>query len=163
MDYCGQLAAALRRINRVLDIQSRDSERSYGLTSTQCLILREIRQHGALTVGGLAHQISLGQTTVTEIVNRLEQRKLLRRQRATDDRRRVLLTLTAAGQRAADTAPSLLPDNFLLGFNALPAAERAALLAALQQTAGLMEGRGGQSLQEDSLLAPINPESTRTQ
>lgn len=140
MDARTELFNALRRINRALEIYSRHLERDYGLTATQILVLREIRTHGALTIGGLAHQISLGQTTVTEIINRLEGRGLLKRKRAAEDRRRVLIHLTENGRQASDHSPEPLPDPFMRGYLALPEKKQRALSRTLNRIANLMEG-----------------------
>ena len=87
-DISNQVIIALRRVIRAVDLHSRTLVESHGLTGPQALILKAL-QKGSLAAGELANQVSLSQGTVTDILNRLEQRDLISRIRDTADRRRV--------------------------------------------------------------------------
>ncbi|HZR65344.1 MAG TPA: MarR family transcriptional regulator [Terriglobales bacterium] len=50
-------------------------------------------------IGELAEQLQVQHHSAVELVDRLEASGLVRRQRATEDRREVLVTLTAAGEK----------------------------------------------------------------
>jgi DNA-binding MarR family transcriptional regulator len=131
----------LRRIVRAIDLQSRQLVRRHGLTGPQNMLLRELAQTGAVTVGRLAERISLSQATVTDILNRLEQRGLVLRMRSTDDKRCVQVSLTRAAEQLLQAAPPVLQEQFLDRFHALEPWEQHQIVAVLQRVAGMMDIR----------------------
>jgi len=141
------ILAALRRIIRAVDLQSRQLVRSHGLTGPQALLLKEIMLAGELTVGQLADRVSLSQATVTDILMRLEKRGLVERQRSREDKRRVLVHITVAGRRLMKHSLPLLQEAFLDKLNQLQEWEQTQLLASLQRLADMMNA---QSLEADA-------------
>jgi DNA-binding MarR family transcriptional regulator len=129
---------ALRRIIRATDIYSQKLRRTVGLTTPQLLLLRTVAAESDATLGRIANELSLSQATVTTIVDRLEERGFVARDRCVEDRRRVRLKLTERGRAVCDDAPALLQDRFVERFGALPDWERSMITAALQRTADLM-------------------------
>lgn len=141
------ILAALRRIIRAVDLQSRQLVRSHGLTGPQALLLKEVILAGELTVGQLADRVSLSQATVTDILLRLEKRGLIERQRSSEDKRRVLVHITVAGRRLMKRSLPLLQEAFLDKLNQLQEWEQTQLLASLQRLADMMNA---QTLEADN-------------
>lgn len=135
------ILAALRRIIRAVDLQSRQLVRSHGLTGPQALLLKEVILAGELTVGQLADRVSLSQATVTDILLRLERRGLVARQRSSEDKRRVLVHITAAGRQLMKNSLPLLQEAFLDKLNLLQEWEQTQLLASLQRLADMMNAQ----------------------
>ena len=133
------MLVALRRVIRAVDLHSRRLVQSHGLTGPQSLVLRETLSTGGLTAGELARRISLSQATVTDIVKRLEARRLLRRTRDSQDRRRVLINVTRQGKRLYASAPPLLQETFVRRFESLRDWEQTLLLSSMQRIAELMD------------------------
>jgi DNA-binding MarR family transcriptional regulator len=75
--------------------------------------LCELRDHPGMRVTHLADAMALRQSTVSNLINKLIQRQLVRRKRDNVDARVVHLDLTAAGQRMV-TKSSSAPHNVLL-------------------------------------------------
>lgn len=146
-DIGDQVIIALRRVIRAVDLHSRTLVESHGLTGPQALILKAL-QGGSISAGELASRISLSQGTVTDILNRLEQRGLIKRIRDTEDRRRVLVEATDAALVLLDRSPPLLQERFIQRFNNLQEWEQAQLLASLQRIAAMMDA-------EDIDAAPV--------
>ncbi|MEL6722742.1 MAG: MarR family transcriptional regulator [Pseudomonadota bacterium] len=140
-DMSDQVIIALRRVIRAVDLHSRTLSESHGLTGPQALILKVLR-NGCLAAGVLAAGVRLSQGTVTDILNRLEQRGLVKRQRDTQDRRRVLVAVTKAGIALLDQSPPLLQERFAQRFNELRDWEQTQLLASLQRIAEMMDAEG---------------------
>jgi DNA-binding MarR family transcriptional regulator len=138
----------LRRIIQSIDLHSRQLARQHGITTPQLLILKQIQGEPAMTVSQLARQISLKQATVTDILNRLERKGLVRRSKDTADRRRVLIEETAAGQKLLDAAPSPLQETFLEKFEELEIWQQSMILSSLQLLATMM-------VEEEISAAPI--------
>ncbi len=69
------------------------------MSATQFTILNWLeRSHEACTISGLANQMGLDPATIVRSVDLLEKRGLVRRRRATHDRRQVFVEFTEAGQ-----------------------------------------------------------------
>jgi DNA-binding MarR family transcriptional regulator len=95
--------AAFRRSLRVFLAFSADAARAAGLTPQQhqaLLAIRGFAPAGGMTINDLAEQLLLKPQTAVELVDRLEEAGLVERKRAAEDRRRVLLTLTAQAEMA---------------------------------------------------------------
>ena len=87
-----------------------------GLTYPQYLVLLVLWEadaespghRGAMSVGAIGERLYLDSGTLTPLLKRMQAIGLLERARATDDERRVVVTLTAAGRalrRRAETVP----------------------------------------------------------
>lgn len=133
------MLVALRRVIRAVDVHSRSLVQSHGLTGPQSIILRTVVTAGGLTAGDLARRVSLSQATVTDIVKRLEAKRLLKRTRDEVDRRRVVITATGKGTELYSHAPPLLQETFVRRFGALTDWEQNLLLASMQRIAELMD------------------------
>jgi DNA-binding MarR family transcriptional regulator len=92
--------------------------RAMGLNGSQFAVMMGVayRQGDAgIRINALAKYVQLASTHVTTEVGRLERMGLLNKRAGTDDRRSVLVCLTAAGeQRIMDVAPFLCQVNDLL-------------------------------------------------
>lgn len=89
---------ALRRFLRF----SEDAARAAGLEPQQhqaLLAIRGFGGSGAVSVGDLAERLQVRHHSAVGLVDRLVSLGLVRREPAAEDRRRVLLKLTAAGRR----------------------------------------------------------------
>ncbi len=72
-----------------------------GLTGSEINALGNLASGGSRTVSALAAAAGVRSTTMSSILDRLEQRGLIRRRTVAGDRRAVRIELTAAGQTAA--------------------------------------------------------------
>lgn len=130
---------AMRRIMRATDLYSKQLSKVAGLTAPQMLILQAIRDLGDVTIGTVARHVSLSQATVTTILDRLERRQLVHRERSTVDKRKVHAQLTDAGRAALDDAPTPLQQSFTQRFQNLEDWEQNMITAALQRVADMMD------------------------
>ena len=145
-----QVLVALRRIIRATDIHSRRLGKETGLTTPQLVILRAISQGDGPTVSEIARSVSLSQATVTTLLNKLEARGTVIRQRSEQDRRRVNVYPTAQGKTLLETAPEPLQEQFSARFSNLETWEQHLLVASLERIANMMDA---ESLDAAPLLA----------
>lgn len=153
------IVAALRRIVRAIDLRSRRLFDQLGLTGPQLMVLREARRLGSSPISALARKVNLSQPTVSGIVDRLEKRALVRRDRSTSDRRTVAVTITPEGGRVLREAPSLLQDRFLAELERLEQFEQTQILATLQRIAWMMDAEdidAAPVLETGALTAPVS-------
>lgn len=134
-----EIVSALRRIVRAIDLQSRRMVEECGLTGPQIVVLREAGRLSGSSISALARAVSLGQPTVSGILDRLEAQGLVRRKRSTQDRRSVYVSVTPQGARVLKKAPSLLQDRFRSELSRLDEWERTQILALLQRLASMMD------------------------
>jgi DNA-binding MarR family transcriptional regulator len=137
----GMVVTALRRIIRSSDIHSYFLVSNYGLTGPQLTVLRELSRTEGMSVGELTRAIHLSQATVTGILDRLEKRQMVRRQRSDRDKRRVLLELTPRAQEILSLAPPPLQENFTSEFSKLADWEQTQILSSLQRVVGMLEAK----------------------
>lgn len=128
----------LRRVIRAVDLYSRRLVNQTGLSSPQLICLRQLSQTGAMQSGHLASAVNLSAPTVCGILDRLESRGLVSRERQLDDKRRVLVDLTTEGRRAVSEAPPVLHDSFLFKFRALPASQQLEINQTLKRLVSMM-------------------------
>jgi DNA-binding MarR family transcriptional regulator len=79
----------------------------HGVTAAQFKVLIIMAQFGVDTPAELCRHLSLDSGSMTRMLDRLEQKDLLARQRSEGDRRQVQLVLTVEGQRLADMLPQI--------------------------------------------------------
>ena len=141
IDKIESVLVALRRVIRATDMHSKSLSKTTGLTAPQLLLLQIIDNRGDITIGEIATEMSLSQATVTTIIDRLEKRQLVYRQRSTQDKRRVFVHLTEAGKTSLVGAPTPLQDSFVQQFSDLDEWEQTMIISALQRVARMMDAQ----------------------
>ncbi|MBP1149991.1 MULTISPECIES: MarR family winged helix-turn-helix transcriptional regulator [Methylocaldum] len=138
MEINEQVLIELRRIVRALDLQSKQLQK-VGLTGSQLMVLRALTKQGPLTANQLSQAVNLSQGTITTVLDHLELKALIRRERSAEDKRRLTITLTDSGREALRHAPSLLHVDFVAAFRQLNDWEQTLILSSLQRVAGMMD------------------------
>ena len=115
--------------------------KDFGLTTPQLLVLQTVATTQEQPIRAISAEVNLSQATVTSIVDRLERRGLLERQRSGIDRRKVFLVITDAGKELLTKAPKPLQENFLHRFERLREWEQHQLVFVLKQVAEMMGAR----------------------
>lgn len=82
-----------------LDVRSKRMARTLGVTGPQRLVVRMIGQMPDATAGAIARSLDLHASTLTGVLARLEERRMILRRVDAADRRRVRFSLAAAGRR----------------------------------------------------------------
>lgn len=113
--------------------------KDFGLTSPQLLLMREIKSSENVTIRQLSNNTNMSQATATSILDRLEKRGLITRQRDQQDKRKVHALLTTEGNQLLLNAPTLLQDNFIDQFQALSSWEQTLILSSLQRISSMMK------------------------
>ena len=129
---------SIRQVIRATDLHSRHVTRLAGLTSSQLILLKVVRDQNMSTISELANTISLSQATLTSILDRLEAATYVVRERSTQDKRKVQVRITDAGREVLKKAPEPLQDTFIRQFSGLKDWERSMIQASLQRVAEMM-------------------------
>jgi len=125
-----RILRALRRIIQAVDIHSRKLASQYQITAPQLVTLLCVIEQGPITTSEIARQVHLSNSTVVGILDRLETKGLVFRERGTTDR------------QLGETAPSPLQDVFAEALHKLPELEQTAIALSLERIVDLMEARG---------------------
>lgn len=141
MNNIEQVLVALRRVIRATDLHSKHLAKTTGLTAPQILLLQTLRDKGEVTIGELAKEMSLSQATVTTIIDRLEKRELVFRERSKEDKRKVHAYLTDQAMEVLKEAPIPLQDQFARQFNDLQEWEQTMIISSLQRVAQMMDAQ----------------------
>jgi len=136
-----EVLIALRRVIRATDLHSKYLAKTTSLTAPQILLLQTLRDKGQITIGELAQEVSLSQATVTTILDRLERRKLVYRQRSETDKRKVHAYLTDAALEILKNAPIPLQEQFTRQFGDLQEWEQTMIISALKRVAQMMDAQ----------------------
>ena len=106
---------SLRRIVKTIQDYSQQVSSEFGITGPQLWALKTISEHDTLPLGQLSKKMHLHPSTVTGVVDRLENKGYVARGRDTADRRIVTVSLTASGKELAKKAPSPVQGKLIYG------------------------------------------------
>ena len=141
MERYEELLVSLRKVIRAIDLHSKQLNKKSGLTGPQLLIMQEMARVKGTTASQIAHNVNLSPATVTNILDRLESREIIRRVRSQEDKRRVSLFLTDKGKELLLQAPQPLQEHFIENFCALQEWEQSLLLSSMQRLASMMDAQ----------------------
>ena len=139
MEKYEELLVSLRKVIRAIDLYSKKLSKDSGLTSPQLLVMQEINSHDGAMVKDIANSINLSSATVTTILDRLEVKTLVVRERSTVDKRKVSVHLTPLGHEVLKSAPKPLQEHFIDRFEKLEEWEQTQLVATMQRIANMMD------------------------
>lgn len=134
-----RIIQSLRRIIRAIEIHSRKLVQKYQITGPQLGCLLVLLEEGPLLGTRLARKLYLSPSTVVGIVDRLEEKGLVTRERSPSDRRQVQVSITETGRQVATQAPSPLQDRLSEALKSLPELEQVSITLALEKVVELME------------------------
>ena len=137
--YNLRVLKALRQIIRAVDLHSRQLLGQHKVTGPQLITLLTVENYGPVTATAIAGHIHLSPSTVIGILDRLETKGFIRRDRDPKDRRLVQVSLTELGEVLARNAPSPLQDTLAEAMGKLPETELATIAESLERVVGLMQ------------------------
>jgi DNA-binding MarR family transcriptional regulator len=112
---------------------------SKALTLSQFALLEPLATRQRARVAELADEAGVAAPTATRILDALERRGIVRRDRASDDRRAVAVTLTDAGRELLDGQRAWVRERRRAFVLALPEEQQALAPAFVRALAGLID------------------------
>lgn len=141
--YDLRILRALRRITRSIALHSRQLAAYSNITAPQLVCLRAIVENGPLTATAISREVHVSASTVVGILDRLEDKGWVRRERGREDRRIVFVTATESGITLVQDTPSPLQQKLADSLNALSEIEQATITMSLERIVDLMESDSG--------------------
>ncbi len=141
MENSQKALVLLRQIIRSTDMQEKEISRSTGVTPPQLMVMQTLRDNTQLTTGELAKEMVLTQATVTSILDRLEKKELISRERGTEDKRKVWVSLTESGNELMKGAPTTQQDIFVRNFEDMQNWEQSMIVSSLERIAFMLNAQ----------------------
>ncbi|MBL0311567.1 MAG: MarR family transcriptional regulator [Holophagaceae bacterium] len=126
---------ALRWIVRDLRVASASHGLPLGLSAAQMFVLHVLQGEPGLSLGELADRTVTDQSSVSVVVRKLHEKRLVVKRTAKDDRRRIEVSLTPAGMRVAEGAPRPVQEALISRLSEMDPAERRHLRQLLERIA----------------------------
>mgnify|MGYP003333851923 CR=1 FL=1 len=154
--YDLRILRALRRIIHSVDLYSKELAATNKITAPQLICLLHVVNNGPVSATAIGREVHLSPSTVVGILDRLEEKGLVERQRSREDRRIVRVTATREGVELSRKAPSPLQQTLANALAELPELEQATIALSLERVVALMEAP---EVDAAPILAtgPINP------
>jgi DNA-binding MarR family transcriptional regulator len=113
-ELAAEVLGRFREVFRAAKLHFAAVQKIAGVSGAQLWALAEINAQPGLRVSDLTNKMSLHQSTVSNLVEKLNSARMLRRVRGDGDNRVVRLQLTSAGKKVLARAPNpargVLPD-----------------------------------------------------
>jgi len=134
-----EIVQGLRRIVKALQTYSQDVRTAYGLTGPQLWALKTLQSQGPMSAGRLAAALAVHQSSVSILIDRLEKRGLVRRNRGEHDHRVVQMELTKRGAALAADAPEAAQGRLLHALEDMPPGRVRSIRRAVDRLVQAME------------------------
>lgn len=132
---------SIRKIVRSVNLESKRIDKEMGVSIPQllCLDFLNRQEQYKASAKQIKEFLQLNASTVTGIIQRLEQKGLIAKLPKAEDRRVTLITLTSKGADVLQNRPSLLQDKLAAKLDSLPESEVEAIAKAIELITNLME------------------------
>lgn len=140
LDYT-DILIDIRRIVRSINLESKRIQKDMGISIPQLLCLNFLSNCPDFmsTHRELTRFLHLNSSTVTGIINRLEQKSLLARLPKKGDKRVTNIALTSTGSKVLDSSPDLLHEKLNKKLSALPEDKVSTIKNALNELVKALE------------------------
>jgi DNA-binding MarR family transcriptional regulator len=130
---------SLRRIFKAIQNYSQEISREFGITVPQLWALKTISQHEGLSLSELGKGMYLHPSTITGLIDRLEKKGFVLRERDQVDRRVIKIRLTAPGAVLVKKSPNPIQGKMIHGLRRLKWNELNSIFSAMRKLVEIME------------------------
>jgi DNA-binding MarR family transcriptional regulator len=114
---------SIRRLIQAGEVYSKELGKTYSISAAQLNCLLALYKNGPLRPSQIAKYMLVKSSTVTGVVDRLEQKGLVQRLRNSPDRRVITIELTETGIQLAKNAPPPIQQKIIDGLKKISKAE----------------------------------------
>ncbi|MDB2415408.1 MarR family transcriptional regulator, partial [Rickettsiales bacterium] len=139
--YDLRILQSLRKIIRSVDIHSRKLSTHHDITAPQLITLLAIIDSSPLTIASISKDVHLSPSTLVGIIDRLEAKGYVKRERSEEDRRQIFISATKEGIKFARQAPSPLQETLAYALSKLSPLEQSTISLSLERIVELMEAK----------------------
>jgi DNA-binding MarR family transcriptional regulator len=136
---------SLRGIFKAIQNYSHEVSKDYGITGPQLWAIKTLSVNGRLSLGDLGQRMYLQPSTITGLIDGLEEKRYLIRIRDRADRRVVKVELTSRGERLAKKAPDPAQGKMIHGLMKLKRSELTLIFHSLQKLVKIMDAQNSKA------------------
>ena len=136
--YGMRILNAIRKIIRAADLDSRQLAARHQITAPQLVSLMAIAEKEPTTAVDIARRVHLGASTMVGLLDRLEAKGLITRERDSVDRRQVWVRATRAGRALVVQTPFPLQHAVARAFERMTKQERVQVAECVERLVQLM-------------------------
>ncbi len=138
-DPIKEIVWLIRRLMQGNYIYNKELNKKYQVSAPQLSSLLALYENGPLPPSQIAKYIMVNSSTVTGIIDRLEQKGLVQRSRISTDRRVITVTLTDKGRELAEHAPPPIQEKIVEGLQKLAPREIEKIVRALTKLTYMLD------------------------
>jgi DNA-binding MarR family transcriptional regulator len=138
-DPVKEIVWLIRRLMQGNYIYNKELNKKYQVSAPQLSSLLALYENGPLPPSRIAKYIMVNSSTVTGIIDRLEQKGLVARSRISTDRRVITVTLSDKGRELAEHAPPPIQEKIVEGLQKLPPHEIEKIVQALTKLTYMLD------------------------
>jgi DNA-binding MarR family transcriptional regulator len=120
---------------------TKELNKKYNVSAPQVACLLALLEDGPMALSLVARKIMVNSSTLTGIIDRLEQKGLATRTRTSLDRRVITIELTEEGRKLAENAPPPVQLKIVEGLKQLSEQEREQIIQALSKLAEMIDSK----------------------
>jgi DNA-binding MarR family transcriptional regulator len=136
-----QIVARLRQIIRAVAIFSKEVKMKSGLNASQLACLAELAESSEMSLRELSVAIHVSPSSITKIIDALEEKNFVRRKRTETDRRVLKAEITEMGMATVYSSPQSLQKRMLEGLSQLSTTAKQEIDANLEKLALLIDAQ----------------------
>jgi DNA-binding MarR family transcriptional regulator len=136
-----EIMQSLRRIFKAIQDYSLEVSDKFGITAPQLWALKTISKNESLPLGELSKKMYLRPSTITGLIDRLEKRGYVVRDRDQRDRRVVKIRLTPKGKGLVKRGPNPFQGKMIYGLRNLNSGELRSIYDSIQRLVEIMEAQ----------------------
>jgi len=133
-----EIMQSLRQIFRAIQDYSQEVSKEFGITGPQLWALKIISTDGRLSLGELTKKMYLHPSTVSGVMDRLEKKGYVARDRGQKDRRVVTVHLTPKGKKLVKKAPNPIQGKMVYGLRKLERRKLNSIYESVQKLVRIM-------------------------
>ena len=138
-DRIQEVIHLMRKLMQAGERYTKELNKKYGVSAPQVACLMALLENGPISPSQIAKRIMVESSTVTGILDRLEQKGLVARTRVSQDRRVITVDLTETGRRLAENAPPPIQHKIVKGLRKIEEGERARIIDTLNRLTEMID------------------------
>ena len=138
-DKTRSILFSIRKLIQAGELYSKELSKIHSISAAQLNCLLALFENGSLPPSQIAKYMLVKSSTVTGVVDRLEQKGLARRMRNSPDRRIVTIELTEIGNHLAENAPPPIQQKIVDGLKKISEEEIDEIVFALTKLTDMLD------------------------
>jgi MarR family transcriptional regulator, organic hydroperoxide resistance regulator len=136
-----EIMQSLRRIFKSIQDYSQEVSNEFGITGPQLWALKTISENKKLSLGELSKRMYLHPSTITGVVDRLEKKGYVLRDREQEDRRVIKVQLTPEGKSLVKKTPNPVQGKMIYGLRRLRKEKLNLIYDSIKELVEIMEAQ----------------------